>query len=106
MHFSKVANHIVALDSLHRFGSQAVATTAWAYAKAGESHPELVEIVAGRSVALESLQWFHSQDRATTAYAKAGESHPKLFQTSADHMAALGSVQSFRPQALGNTVWA
>ena len=104
--FKKVADHIVALDSLDEFWPRAISNTVWAYAKAAEQHPKLLKKFADHIIQLDNLDIFKPQDLVNTvwAYAVEKESHPMLFKKLAD--AAITRQVEFNSQDVATFLWA
>jgi len=69
------------IDNLRHFNGQDCSNTVWAFATAGESHPQLFKKTADHIIELDNLKSFNGQDCSNTvwAFAKAGESNPQLF---------------------------
>ena len=90
------------------FNPQALSNIIWAYATAGESHPQLFKQLADHIVAQGDLNGFNSQAFSTIlwAYATAGKSHPRLFNKLSDHIVNLGNLSGFDSQSVANILWA
>ena len=55
-------------ECLSTFNAQAVANTAWAYARLGIKNEAFMAALAGRALRRECLSTFNAQDVANTAY--------------------------------------
>jgi len=94
------------IDNLRHFNGQDCSNTVWAFATAGESHPQLFKKTADHIIELDNLKSFNGQDCSNTvwAFAKAGESNPQLFNKLADE--AIKRQHEFIPQDISNFLWA
>jgi hypothetical protein len=97
----------VGVIDLSEFWPQSLSNIAWAYATAGESHPQLYKKFGDHIVALKDLGQFKPQELSNLiwAFATAGQSHPLLFSKFGDHIVAMKDLGQFKPQGLSNILW-
>jgi hypothetical protein len=103
--YSKLGNHIVAIDNLSRFDPQALSNIVWSYATAGESHPKLFSKFGDHIVAMKDLNRFDPQDFSNS------HGHMQLqailihnYNRLANHIVAMKDLSEFWPQALSNSI--
>ena len=115
--FKRIGDHLVTLENLKGFDSQACSNLLWVLAKTGEAHPRLFTTVAEYIISLDSLYSFNAHDNlhrfdsqtlANTleAFATAEVSHPRLFTRLADHIVSNANLYSFTSQSLSIMPWA
>jgi hypothetical protein len=75
------------MRDLSSFKPQELSNIIWAYATAGESHPQLCRKFGDNIVAMKDLGQFKPQafSNIVWAFATSGESHPQLFSKFGDH---------------------
>lgn len=66
-HFGKFTDHIVAMNDLEQFKQQELSNILWAYATAGESHPQLFSKVSDHIVGIKDLSVFLPPHSPTSA---------------------------------------
>ncbi|EJK44967.1 hypothetical protein THAOC_36452, partial [Thalassiosira oceanica] len=93
-------------DSLDSFNSQNLSNTVWAFATAGESHPELFNKIGNHIAGLASLGSFNPQNLSITvwAYATARVFHSRLFEKLTTE--AVAKKDHFDEQGVSNLLWA
>jgi hypothetical protein len=103
-----VGDSIVGMNDLSEFKPQDFSNIIWAYATAGESHPQLYKKLGNHIIAMKDLGQFKPQELSNLiwAFATAGESNPNLFSKIGDHIVAMKDLSGFMPQALSNIIWA
>jgi hypothetical protein len=106
--YSKLGNHIVAIDNLSGFMPQNLSNIIWSYATAGKAHPKLFSKIGDHIVAMMDLSSFLPQHFSNILWscATAGKSHPKLFSKFGDHIIAMKDLSGSKPQELSNLLWA
>jgi hypothetical protein len=105
--YSKLGNHIVAIDNLSGFMPQNLSNIIWAFATAGESHPQLFSKLGDHIIAMKDLEQFKPQHMSNIiwAFATTSQMHPKLFIKFGDHIVAMKDLGQFLTQHLSNIVW-
>ena len=104
MLFKEVADHIVGLDKLDKFKPQAIKDIVWAFATAGESHPQLFNKLADE--AIKRQHDFTPQGIANFlwAYATNGQVDEHLFSSLVP--SAKDNLDKYNEQELANVAWA
>ena len=99
---------VLPLTALQQCKPQNLASTVWAHAEAGDSHPKLFQIIADHIMPFGDSETYGPQEGTqivwaylcTTSWARAeaGDSHPELFQIIADRILSLGDSETCGPK--------